>query len=576
MKQFLKTWKRYLMYAGFFTLFINLFQMTFPIYMLLIYDKVLTSYSMPTLIAISAIAVAALVTNAVLDFVRSRILVRMSVAMDKQMSENVLAGMIRKSAVAGGQGSEATLRDVMTLRNYLSGNAIFAFFDVPWTPIFFGLIFVLHPLLGVVSLAGGVAIFASGIIQDRLARKPLVEAGAYSHMSQELVSMGVRNAEAVHSMGMLGALTKRWHGFNDIVIDLQTKASDSAGVIHAFTHTLRTFMQVAIYGVGAWLALTGRCTPGVMIAASIVMGRALAPIEMGMNTYKQTAEAMQSYKRLDAHFKASQKSEPMDLPAPTGQLSCEGVSLIAPDTRYLLQGVQFALEAGDSLGVVGPSAAGKTTLCRVLIGLWPPNEGTVRLDGANVFSWDQEKLGKFLGYLPQDVELFSGTVADNIGRFEDFDSEDVVAAAQKAGAHDMILRLPNGYDTRIGTGGAALSGGQRQRLGLARALYGNPKLVVLDEPSSNLDEEGEKMLLLAMQQLKKEKVTVIVVSHKMSTIANMDKLLVLNGGRIAHFGERRQVLQALAPYTNVQQQQQLQPKTAFPRPAGGVVKIKGN
>lgn len=575
MKKFLKAWKKYLLYAGFFSLFINLFQLTFSIYMLLIYDKVLTSYSMPTLMVITVVAIGALVTMALLEFIRSRILVRMSVAMDNQMSEDVLSGMIRKSAF-GGEQSAATLKDVSIMRNYLSGNAIFAFFDVPWTPIFIGLIFLLHPLLGWVSLGGALVIFLTGILQDRLASKPLAQANIYSNVSQDLVSLGMRNAEAVRSMGMLGGLTRRWHSFNDKVIELQTNASKSAGVLHAFTSAFRTFMQVAIYGVGAWLTLKGECSAGVMISASIIMGRGLAPIQQGMAAYKQTADAIESYKRLNAHFKNAKEKVSMELPAPTGDLSCEGISLVAPGGRYILQGVQFALKAGESMGLIGPSAAGKTTLCRMLIGLWPPSMGKVRLDGADVFAWDQEKLGKYIGYLPQDVELFSGTVADNIGRFEDYESEDIVEAAQKAGAHEMILRLPDGYDTKIGVGGASLSGGQRQRLGLARALYGSPKLVILDEPSSNLDEEGERILLQTLQRLKEDKATVIVVSHKMSTIATMDKLLVLHSGRVAQFGERQQVLQALQDAQQKAQQQMPKPKPAFPRPAGGVVKMKGN
>lgn len=569
MKKFLRAWKKYLMYAGFFSLFINLFQLTFPIYMLLIYDKVLTSYSLPTLSVITTIAVVALLTMAVLDVIRSRILVRMSVAMDNQMSEDVLSGMIRRAAFVG-EENKATLKDVSILRQYMSGSAVFAFFDVPWTPIFIGLIFILHPLLGFVSLAGAILVFISGILQERLSRKPLETANQISSASQDLVSMSMRNAEAVRSMGMLGSLTGRWHSLNDAVIGLQTRASEYAGVLQSFTKALRMFMQVAIYGVGAWLALTGESTPGVMIAASIIMGRGLAPIEQGMAAYKQTSDAVQAYKRLNEHFNKPAESKNMDLPAPKGRLSCEGVSLAAPGNVYLLQGVQFHLEPGEAMGLIGPSAAGKTTLCRLLIGLWPPTLGTVRLDGANVFSWDQEKLGKYIGYLPQDVELFSGTVAENIGRFENYSSEDVVAAAQKAGAHEMILRLPNGYDTKIGVGGASLSGGQRQRLGLARALYGNPKLIILDEPSSNLDEEGERTLLEALQRLKEEKATVIVVSHKMTTLVSMDKLLVLNGGRVAQFGERQQVLQALS-----QASQQQPTKQAFPRPVGGVLKAKG-
>ncbi len=565
MKKFLGVWKKHLLYAGFFSMFINMFQLTFSIYMLLIYDKVLTSYSMSTLAVITVIAVACLIVMSMLELVRSRLLVRMSVSMDRTMSTNVLSGMIRKAAF-GGEQSKANLRDVMTLRQYLAGTAIFAFFDAPWMPLFILLIFALHPLLGMVAVCGGIVVFISGVLQDKLSRKPLDEANRIATQSQDLVSLGIRNAEAVRSMGMIGVLTERWHRLNNDVIRLQTKASRNAGALQAFTSGLRMFMQVAIYGVGAWLTLKGKSTPGVMIAASIIMGRALAPIQQGMAAYKQSSEAFGAYRRLKEHFQEPLEKESMELPDPEGELLCESVSLGFPGKGYLLQGVQFSLAAGESMGLIGPSAAGKTTLCRLLIGLWPPSVGKVRLDGADIFAWNQERLGKFIGYLPQDVELFSGTVAENIGRFDTQHPDKIVEAAKKAGAHELILHMPDGYDTKIGVGGAALSGGQRQRIGLARALYGNPKFIILDEPSSNLDDAGEKALLAALARLKEEKTTVIVVSHKMSTLSSMDKLLVLQNGRVVHFGERQQVLQALMP----------QKAQAFPKPAGAIVQTKGN
>ena len=564
------------MYAGFFSFFVNLFQLTFSIYMLLIYDKVLTSYSMPTLVVITLIALVAVATMFLLDIVRSRILVRMSIAMDHQMSEPVLQGMIRKSAFAGEGESEATLKDVSLLRNFLSGSSIFAFFDLPWTPIFIGMIFILHPLLGLVAIAGGILTTIAGILQDKATQKPLLLANNIATVSQDLISMGMRNAEAVRSMGMLDALTARWHKLNDVVIQLQSSASDKAGVIQSFTKALGTLMQIAVYAAGAWLAVSGKCTPGVMIAASIIMGRALAPINLGMAAYKQIADTLQAYRRLDQHFKTAADRETMELPPPTGALSCEGVTLVHGGKQPVLFGISFKLNPGESMGLIGPSAAGKTTLCRLLIGLWPPTSGSVRLDGADVFAWDQEKLGKHLGYLPQDIELFSGTVADNIGRFGEYSAEAVVAAAQKAGAHEMILRLPDGYDTKIGMGGARLSGGQRQRIGLARALYGNPRFVILDEPTSNLDEEGVHAFVNTLAQLKEEQVTVVVVSHQMNALANVDKLLLLAGGKVVQFGDRTPILQALTQAAAPQPVPQQAPKPAFPRPVGGVLKAQGN
>lgn len=566
MKEFVKAWKRYLRSAFFFSIFVNLFQLTFPIYMLMIYDKVLASYSTPTLIVITIIAVCTVITMGLLDFVRSRIIMRMSVLMDRQMSEPVLKNMIKK-AVMQGKDPSVSLKDVMTLRNYLSGNAIFAFFDLPWTPIFIALIFTLHPLLGCVALAGGIINFISGFLQDKVARKPLDEASMYANQAQEFVSIGTRNAESVRSMGMVGSLTNRWNAINDKVIDLQIQASASSATLQSFTKCLQVFMQISVYGVGAWLALTGRASAGVMIAASIIMGRALAPIQQGMSAYKQTAGALRAFKNAKAFFDGPQEKPKMELPAPQGALSCENIHLTAPGNRQLLAGVNFKLAPGESLGLIGPSGAGKSTLCRMLTGLWMPTSGAVRLDEVNLKDWDKEKLGPHIGYLPQDIELFSGTIAENIARLQQVDSEAVIKAAKLAGIHEMVLHMPKGYDTPIGRGGVILSGGQRQRVGLARALYGNPKLIILDEPSSNLDEVGEQSLQKALDHLRMQKATVIVVSHKMSTLASMDKLLLIQDGKMMVFGKRRDVLAHFAKQQAAAQQQAQQQPAKRPVPS---------
>lgn len=557
MDNLIKTWKKYLKSAFFFSLFVNLFQLTFPIYMLMIYDKVLASYSVPTLVVITIIAVCTVVTMGLLDFVRSRIIMRMSVLMDRQMSESVLENMI-KNAVMQGKAPSVTLKDVMTLRNYLSGNAIFSFFDLPWTPVFIALIFALHPLLGCVALAGGIVNFLSGYLQDKVARAPLDKANMLANKGQEFVSLGMRNAESVRSMGMIGSLTTHWNAINDKVIDLQIQASASSATLQAFTKCLQTFMQISVYGVGAWLALTGRATAGIMIAASIIMGRALAPIQQGMAAYKQTAGALRAFQNIKGFFNRPAERPAMELPAPVGALSCEKLYLAAPGNRQLLSGINFRLNPGESLGLIGPSGAGKSTLCRMLTGLWQPNSGAVRLDEVNLKDWDKEKLGPYVGYLPQDVELFSGTIAENIARLQEVDSEAVITAAKLSGIHEMILHMPKGYDTLIGRGGVILSGGQRQRVGLARALYGNPRLVILDEPSSNLDDVGELSLLRALQYLHQLKATVIVVSHKMSTLSTMDKLLLIQDGKMAMFGPKKDVLEHLNAQAQAAQQQQRQ------------------
>ena len=344
---------------------------------------------------------------------------------------------------------------------------------------------------------------------------------------------------------MLSGVTHRWEDFNDSVMKLQTQASRKAGLLQSMSGWLRQSMQVFIYGVGAWLTLEGEATAGSMIAASIIMGRALAPVQMGMGSWKQMIEARGSWARLNALFKDRSELEKMDLPAPTGQLEIEHVGFSIGE-RVILDDISFSLEPGESVGMIGPSGAGKSTLCRLLLGIWPASSGAVRMDGSDIFSWDQEKLGPYIGYLPQDIELFSGTVAENIARLNSVDSEKVIAAAQTAGVHQMVLNFPEGYDTRIGDGGIVLSGGQRQRIGLARALYGNPKLVVLDEPNSNLDEAGENALLASLPKLKAAGTTLVVVSHKPSLLVGVDKLLMIADGKIVIFGPRDAVFKKLA------------------------------
>lgn len=544
MKSFLKEWRPYLTFGAFFSMFINLLQLTFPIYMMAIYDKVLSSYSMPTLISLTVGAVLAMIIMATLEFIRSRLLVRCGVAIDQALSRTVLNEVLRRAAISGAPPNQASLRDVNVLRNFFAGNAIFTLFDIPWTPIFLGVIYLFHPLMGMVATAGAVLLVVFAVVNELVTRKPLEAANIVSNHANNFISAAARNSHSVASMGMLDGVAARWQELNDSVTKLQTQSSRHAGLIQSLSSWLRQSMQVFIYGVGAWLTLNGDATPGVMIASSIVMGRALAPVQMGIGSWKSMIEARGAWQRLDQLFGGQAKSDKMDLPAPTGQMIVEGASFQIKGTR-ILSNVSFSLEPGESMGIVGPSGAGKSTLCRLLLGLWPAAAGSVRLDGADIYDWDNEKLGPYIGYLPQDVELFAVTIAENIARMGTVDSEKVVAAAKMAQVHDLILKMPDGYDTRIGDGGLVLSGGQRQRIGLARVLYGNPKLVVLDEPDSNLDDEGEKALLESWQHLKKIGSTLIVVSHKPSLLSGVDKVLVLKEGQVAMFGPRDQVFKTL-------------------------------
>lgn len=554
MKEFLARCRFYFVYGGIFSFFLNILQLTFPIYMLQIYDKVLSSYSEPTLIAITIGAVLALLTQGALQWTRSRLLVRFGVALDETLSGTVLHRALKRAVEpeqAGQRQNAASLRDTNTMRNYLAGSAMFIFFDIPWIPIYMLVVFFLHPVFGGISVAGAVIITILGYLTDKTTRKQLELANFINQQAMTLVAAATRNAFVVHSMGMVSAISQRWSKINSVVVQVQTKASTISGLLQAITQTFRVGMQVATYAAGAYLVINHEATAGAMIAASIIMGRALAPIEQGMASYRQTIDAWGAYKRLKGTLDSPAPPPPMSLPAPKGQLIVDNVHF-AVKGQPILNGVSFGLNPGETLAIIGPSAAGKSTLCRLLLGIWAPSNGRVNLDGANVYTWDQEELGPYLGYLPQDVELFAGSVAENIARLGTADSAKVVAAAKQAGVHELILRLAKGYDTHIGDQGTILSGGQRQRIGLARALYGQPTLVVLDEPNSNLDEEGERALMTAMQYLKFRHSTLIVVSHKMNILTAVDKILLMQGGKSVVFGPRDAVLQHL---TNAKRQE---------------------
>jgi PrtD family type I secretion system ABC transporter len=540
----LKKWLKYFVFAGVFSLGVNILYLTFPLYMLAIYDRVLSSFSVPTLITLTIGALFALLVLGCLDLLRSRLLVQAGVAMDESLSPTVLKEMLKDSARIQQQGHTGGLRDVNTMRNYFAGNAIFSLFDLPWTPIYLAVIYIMHPVLGLTATAGAVALFLLGLLQDLLTRKRYDQAQAIGRESQQYINSSLRHAEVARSMSMVGGIMEHWKGLNDRIMLLQTQANRHAGLLQAITKSLRMCMQVLIYGVGAYYVLENQATAGTIIAASVIMGRALAPVDQVIGTWRQTVEARGAYKRLDSLLLTAAEEESMDLPAPTGKLDVEGAGLAVGGSQ-ILRGITFSLQPGEQMGLIGPSGAGKTTLCRLLLGIWPSSGGTVRLDGADVYSWNQEELGRYIGYLPQDVELFPGTVSENIARLGRIDSEKVVEAAQKAGVHEVILRLPQGYDTEIGEGGSALSGGQRQRIGLARALYGTPVFLVLDEPNSNLDDAGERALMHTLKALRENGTTVIMVTHKPALLSGMDRVLMLKEGQVAMFGPRQEVLARL-------------------------------
>ncbi|PID77487.1 MAG: type I secretion system permease/ATPase [Deltaproteobacteria bacterium] len=544
MKKFFRQWRPYLVYGALFSMFINILQLTFPIYMLQIYDRVLSSYSFPTLYALTLAAVLSLIVMSLLEFTRSRLLVRCGIAIDQALSRSVLDRVIKMAVFNSPAAKQAALRDVSLLRNFFAGNAIFSLFDIPWTPLFLLVIFTLHPMLGAVAATGAVLLIVFALINEAATRKPLVAANITAGRGNNLVETARRNSHTVCSMGMVDNVAERWNLINRSVTFLQTGASRRAGMVTSMTSWLRQSMQVFIYGVGAWLTLKGESTAGCMIAASIIMGRALAPVQTGIATWKSMVEAREAWKRLDALFTGGAEEKQMELPPPAGKLTVEKLDFSLGEAK-LLKNINFQLEAGESLGIVGHSGAGKSTLCRLLLGLWPAESGAVRLDGNDVHTWDKGRLGPYIGFLSQDVELFPATIAENIARLEEPDSEKVIAAAKLAGVHELVLKFPSGYDTVVGAGGLQVSGGQRQRIALARAFYGMPKLVILDEPNSSLDTEGEMALLRSFAWLKQQKTTVIMVTHKPALLENTDKVLVMQQGEMLLFGPRLAVFQRM-------------------------------
>jgi PrtD family type I secretion system ABC transporter len=529
--------------VGIFSMCINILMLTVSVYMLQIYDRVLPGRSLDTLIYLTLIACAALVVMGCFDLIRSRILVRIGVWLDRTLSPVLFERGVENSLRGTSYRSEA-LRDLSTLRNFLSGNGILILFDAPWVPIYLAVIFVLHPVLGWFSTAGAIVLFALTVLNNFLTMKRVRTIGAKSSKAYQTAEACFRNAEVIDGMGMAPALVQRWDAVNAALLGVQLKASDTAGLINATTKSMRMIMQMLILGIGAWLVLHQEMTAGGMIAASIIMARALAPVEMAVSGWHQTMAAQQAWKRLSDLLKLPSLHPPnISLPKPKGLLAVEDVVYTPPGAPLpALRGVSFALEPGEVLAILGPSAAGKSTLARLAVGLAQPERGSVRLDGADVFGWKREEFGHHVGYLPQDIELFSGTVHENIARMNGADSAQVIEAACIAGAHDMILRLPKGYETRIGEQGVVLSAGQRQRVGLARAVYRVPTLIVLDEPNSSLDVTGEQALGKAIMYLKSRKSTIVVVSHRPALVNQVDKILVLSEGQLQWLGPRSLVL----------------------------------
>lgn len=523
---------------------INLLMLAPSLYMLQVYDRVVPTGNQSTLVMLTMIVVVLFITMSILEWVRSQILIRVSARLEVLLNQRVFEVAYKQSLFAGGRANSQPLDDLTALRQFMTGNGLFAFFDAPWLPIYIALMFVFHPLYGWFSIATAIVLIIFAIANEQATAKTLAEANNLAMAGRGLINRHLRNAEVIESMGMLGNVRRRWLVTTQKVLMLQSTASSRAGLIAAASKVVRLTSQSLILGVGAYLVIEREITPGLMIAGSILLGRALAPIDLMIASWKGFVNARGQYQRLNEVLTLiPAQQEQMKLPAPKGEIRFEEAQVIPPGAKLpALKGISLVIVAGDIVGVVGPSGAGKSTFARASLGIWPAAGGKIRLDGADISCWNRDELGPYIGYLPQDIELFEGSISENIARFGEVDPDKVIAAAQMADVHEMILRLPEGYDTVVGASGGSLSGGQRQRIGLARALYGIPVLVVLDEPNSNLDEQGELALSNALERLKQKGSTVILVSHRQSILNKIDKLLVLNDGQLAVYGPRDQVI----------------------------------
>lgn len=539
-----------------FSFVINFLYLVPSIYMLQVYDRVLTSRNEFTLLMLTILVIGLYALMSFSEFIRSQILIRVGNAIDEVMSKRVFTATFENNLRSAGASPSAALSDLNVIRQFVTGNGLFAFLDAPWFPIYLAVIFLLHPSLGFLALFGSIILVALAYATEKLSKNPLKLANEQSVAANSFANSNLKNAEVIEAMGMLDPLIQRWYKHQAKMLEQQTVASNRAANISAITRFVRLFLQSAGLGLGALLVIEGKATPGIMIASSVLISRTLAPVELLIATWRSFSSARTALERLTKLLIAlPARKRGMSLPAPKGEISFENVFATPPGGKSaVLKSLNFKIAVGDIVGVIGPSASGKSTLARLMVGVWPAQVGKVRIDGADIYQWDKNQLGPYIGYLPQDIELFSGTVAENIARFGEFEGQEVVTAAMRSGVHQMILNFPTGYDTQIGDGGSILSGGQKQRIGIARALYGNPSLIVLDEPNSNLDDVGEAALVATIKELKNLGKTVVVITHRANVLQVVDKLLVMNDGSVMTYGPKDQVLQTLTK--NKQQIQQ--------------------
>jgi ATP-binding cassette, subfamily C, type I secretion system permease/ATPase len=547
MTLFLKKWKKYFTFAALLSCFVNILQLTFPFYMFTIYNTIVQSYSSVALANITFAAFFAVLVLGLFTYLRSRLLATAANDLTFGLRQKVYSGMVKGCVLDNKRAYQGGMSDLEVMRNIFSSPAIYALFDAPWAPLYLALIYLFHPVLGIIATGGAVVMVGLSGLQEILIRKSMKDANMLNYQSHRFVNSFMRNAEVINGMGMVKAISDRFVLGNDRVMENQTRSSNYAGTIQSMIKPLQNVIQVLIYCSGAFYAMTEGFDVGLMVAASIIMGRGLGPLMQVMGAWRMITQARESYERLKG-FSAmvEQQEKKMPLPPPKGNLEVAG-AVFRIGNQFLLKGVAFELSQGEFLGVIGPSGAGKTTLCRLLLGLWPSFGGKVYLDGQDIFSWSEEEIGPYIGYLPQEIELYPGTIAENIARLGPVDPEAVDKALEISGIRGMVEAFSDGVETLLeGKNGLRLSGGEKQKIGLARAFYNNPRFLVLDEPTSNLDEQGEQQLLTALMALKQTaECTCIMVTHKPQLLQSMEKVLVLKEGLVAMFGPRDEVFAAL-------------------------------
>lgn len=545
----LATCRRSFLTTAFFSLFVNLLMLVPALYMLAIYDRVLMSGSESTLMMLSAIAVFLFLVLGGLEWIRSRILVATSARLDEQLGERVFDAIFRQSLASSRTiTTSQPLNDLLQIRQFLTGPGLLAFFDAPWMPIYVGLMFLFHPYFGVAAVLSMLILAGLAIWNELATHTDLADANRESIEATQFAQRNLRNAEVVEAMGMLPCLRTRWQARQTQVLALQSQASTKAGLINALSRTYRLTIQSLVLGLGAYLAIHKQITPGLVISGSILLGRALAPLDQMIAGWRGFVGAREAYQRLDSLLRTiPTRATPMPLPPLEGHIKLEDLVISVPGrSEPILNGISLTIEPGTTVALIGPSAAGKSTLARAMLGLYLPTRGRACLDGTDVHNWDRVQLGQYIGYLPQDVELLDGTVAENIARFGQIEPDRVLAAAKLAGIHKMVSSLPQAYDTPLIGGGVTLSAGQQQRIGIARAVYGGPKVVVLDEPNANLDTAGEAELQKTLRQLREDGCTVVIVTHRTNILSVVHKIALIIDGTVKEYGPREKILQAMS------------------------------